>query len=363
MGEIRVGLGERSYNVIVRAGVLSELGEQVYPCAPQTRCALFSDAAVAERFGAQAIESLKTRYSEVVTAEQPSGEDRKTLDTVHTYYEVLVNQRFERNSPVIAFGGGVTGDTVGFVAATYLRGVPFIQVPTTLLSMVDASVGGKVGVNLPQGKNLIGAFYQPKLVLIDPLLLTSLPSREFASGIAECIKHGMIRDPELISWLEDSASEVMNRSPKALEALIERNVAIKAGVVEADEREGGLRAILNFGHTFAHAMEACCGYGEIHHGEAVGLGMRAATVLAVELGICKDEVLTRLTSLLLAVGLPTSWTLPPNQTLITSMSLDKKVKDGKLRLIVPRGIGEVAIIDQFPGQLLESAWDAIRNPQ
>ena len=219
----------------------------------------------------------------------PPGEEHKNLDTAAKLYGLLTDARLERQSPVIALGGGVVGDTVGFAAATYLRGLPFAQCPTTLLAMVDASVGGKVGVNLPAGKNLVGSFYQPRLVVIDTDTLTTLPPRELRCGLAECVKHAAIRDAQRFDWLEQNLDRVMKLDPATLVELVHWNVQIKASVVMADEKETGERAHLNFGHTFAHAIETLSGYGHYHHGEAVSLGMVAAANLAAATGRCEPR--------------------------------------------------------------------------
>jgi 3-dehydroquinate synthase len=261
---------------------------------------------------------------------------------------------------VIAFGGGVAGDTAGFVAATYLRGVPFIQCPTTLLAMVDASVGGKVGVNLPQGKNLVGAFQQPRVVAIDPELLRTLPPRELAAGFAECIKHAVIADAALFDWIEREAARLRALEPGPLVELIRRNVEIKAQVVMQDEREAGVRAYLNLGHTFGHALEAALGFGALLHGEAVGLGLLAASALAEQLGVCGPELRKRLELLLPAVGLPVRVVLPPLGALRTAMKVDKKASGERLRFVIPERIGAVCLRDDVPSELVDAAWDAVR---
>jgi 3-dehydroquinate synthase len=275
---------------------------------------------------------------------------------------LLVEARLERKSPVIALGGGVITDTVGFIAATYLRGVPLIQCPTTLVAMVDASVGGKTGVNLAQGKNLVGCFYQPKLVVIDTSTLTSLPARELRCGLAECVKHAIIRDADLFDWTEQNLEAIIELDDAAILQLVERNVRIKAKVVMADEKEAGERAHLNFGHTFAHAIEATSGYGHYHHGEAVSLGMVAAVYVGVETGRIGADVLDRLMGLLNRIGLPTNaGDLAPTARLVEAMQFDKKVADGKLRLILLDKIGAVSIVDDTPADVISAAWDFLRT--
>jgi 3-dehydroquinate synthase len=280
-------------------------------------------------------------------------------------YDVLLDASLERKSPVIALGGGVVGDTVGFVASTYLRGVPFIQCPTTLLAMVDASVGGKVGVNVPQGKNLVGSFYQPRLVVIDTNTLKTLPARELHCGLAECVKHGVIRDPALFDWIDDNLDAILQLDSETLVQLVEKNVKIKAAVVMEDEKETGTRAHLNFGHTFAHAIEATIGYDAAHtwrHGEAVSLGMVAASRLAAEQGYCAASVPRKIVRLLARIGLPVDAPdLPSTDQLMHAMRLDKKVSDGRLRLILPDQLGSVSIVDDAPVEAITNAWESLRE--
>jgi 3-dehydroquinate synthase len=357
---VRVELPQRAYDVRIEPGSLDRLGEHVRSVAARGRCALFADAALAGSWGARAAAALASSGFDVVRAELPSGETHKTLAEVARLYDVLLDAGLERRSPVIALGGGVTGDTVGFAAATYLRGVPLVQCPTTLLAMVDSSIGGKVGVNVAQGKNLIGAFHQPALVLIDPLVLRTLPARELRCGLAECIKHGVIRDPDLFEFIAAELGAIRALEPAVLVELVARNVAIKAAVVMQDETELGVRADLNFGHTFAHAIEASAGYGEILHGEAVGLGMVAASELAARLSLCAAELPRRIRELVGAAGLPTSARLPGDADLLAAMLHDKKVAAGRIRFVLPERLGCVRICDDVPPAALNSAWAAIR---
>lgn len=361
MPTVSVDLPHHRYDVHIEPGCLAQLGERVRAVAPHDRCALIADSEVAALHGDAAFGSLEAAGYEPLLHAIPSGERYKTLDTVRAIYEVMLNAHLERKSPIVAFGGGVTGDTAGFVAATYLRGVPFVQCPTTLLAMVDASVGGKVGVNVPQGKNLIGAFYQPRVVIIDPQVLTTLPVRERRCGLAECIKHGLIRDADLFDWIEANLEAIDAIEPAVMSELIARNVAIKAAVVVEDEKEAGVRAHLNFGHTFAHAIEATTGYGRIEHGEAVALGMIAAATLAVDVGRCDAAVLERLTALIEKAGLPTQAELAPVETLIEAMRLDKKVAGGRIRLVLPDRLGAVSIVDDATDCQITSAWQAVRQ--
>jgi 3-dehydroquinate synthase len=359
MTTVQVELPSHRYAVTIEPGLLARLGSLVRACAPSERCALIADRSVARLHGDVARRSLEAAGF-AVSVELVDGEEHKNLETVARLYDALVSQGLERTSPVIAFGGGVAGDTAGFVAATYLRGVPFIQCPTTLLAMVDASVGGKVGVNLPQGKNLVGAFQQPRVVAIDPELLRTLPPRELASGFAECIKHAVIADPTLFDWIEEESARLRALEPAVLVELIRRNVEIKARVVMADEREAGMRALLNLGHTFGHALETAFSYTTLLHGEAVGLGLVAASALAEELGMCGPELRKRLERLLPAVGLPVRVTLPPLGALRAAMKVDKKAIGSKVRFVLPQRIGAVVLRDDVPPELVDAAWDAVR---
>jgi 3-dehydroquinate synthase len=360
MPRVAIELPHHRYDVSIEPGNLDRLGEIVHAHAPHAACALFSDGAIASSLGARANLSLERAGYRVTRADLAPGEEHKTLDTVRGLYDRFLDARLERGSPAIALGGGVTGDTVGFAAATYLRGVPFVQCPTTLLAMVDSSVGGKVGVNVPQGKNLIGAFHQPIAVVIDPLVLQSLPARELRCGLAECIKHGAIRDAALLDFLERERASLLALDPSTLTELVRWNVAIKAAVVMADEKESGERAHLNFGHTFAHAIEATVGYGTLLHGEAVGLGMIAAAELASRLGLCSAEVPTVLRSQVGAVGLPTTAVLPDDERLLGAMKLDKKVSGSRLRFVLPVGLGSVVIRDDVGPADVAAAWATIR---
>jgi 3-dehydroquinate synthase len=366
MPHVDLTLPHHRYRIHIEPGLLSRLGELVRSVAPHKKAAVLVDANIAATLGARAKASLAAAGYDTLLHAIDAGEQHKNLDTVRQMYDVLIDAKLERKSPVIALGGGVMGDSVGFAAATYLRGVPFIQCPTTLLAMVDASVGGKVGVNVPRGKNLIGAFYQPNLVAIDIDSLDSLPPRELRCGLAECVKHGVIRDAARFNWLQRVVPAVLRGDKPTLVELVQWNVQIKANVVMADEKETGERAHLNFGHTFAHAIEATTGYGDggYYHGEAVALGMVAATRLAIDRGLCPPTLLSQLVKLLGDIGLPThAADLPPTPRLMEAMRLDKKVASGKLRLVLPRQLGEVVIDDTSSDEAIAAAWQTLRQPQ
>lgn len=362
MPTVTLNLPQQPYDIRIEPGLLRQLGSLVREVAPHSRAALIVDAATESTLGPIALQSLQHAGYDATFAVMPAGEHHKTLATYEKLQNVLLDAHLERKSPVIALGGGITGDTVGFVAATYLRGVPFIQCPTTLLAMVDASVGGKTGVNMPQGKNLVGAFYQPKRVIIDTDTLKSLPPSELRCGLAECVKHGMIRDGDLLQWTRDNAEKILTLDTPTIVQLVQRNVAIKAAVVAEDEKEAGVRAHLNFGHTFAHAIESATGYTAYKHGQAVALGMVAATRLACNINQCEPVVYDQLLQTLAAVDLPTkAHTLPDTATLLAAMQADKKVASGKVRLVLPTRIGEVNITDTVGDKHIAIAWDSIRS--
>jgi 3-dehydroquinate synthase len=273
----------------------------------------------------------------------PDGEEFKTLATVSTVYDALMAAGFDRGCGLLALGGGVVGDLAGFVAATFLRGIPFVQIPTTLLAQVDSSVGGKTGVNHPLGKNLIGAFYQPRLVLIDVNTLTTLSPRDYHAGFAEVVKYGVIRDQTFFIDLQNNVEKLCDHDPSKLVTAIMRSCQIKADIVERDERENGLRAILNYGHTFAHAIENLSGYGEYRHGEAVAIGMVVAAQISESLGLCSHQDVEEVRQLLLAFDLPVLAPQYSADKLLEAIGRDKKVQTGLLRMILNRGIGDFEI--------------------
>ncbi len=348
MQRVRVNLGPRSYDIAVgdRAG-LPAFVRAVCPRAKQLFVA--HDAAVTPQATA-IVAALEAAGWRVGAFAIPSGEASKSLALTAKLYDALAALPADRATPVVAVGGGVTGDLSGFAAATYNRGLPLVMVPTTLLAMVDSSVGGKVGVNHPAGKNLIGAFHQPAGVWIDPTFLDTLPTREYASGLAEVVKYGVILDPEFFAYLEAHADAILARDPAAVAHVVTRCCRLKADVVEHDEREAtGLRAKLNYGHTFAHAYETVAGYGTWLHGEAVSAGMVAASRLAERLGRIPAEVAARQVALLAALGLPTqplpAWGI---EAQLDVMRRDKKSVGGELRFVLPTRLGEVEVVEGVP---------------
>jgi 3-dehydroquinate synthase len=351
---VKVPLGRRSYQIQIGAGLLKQLGKECARLKLGRRCAIISDRNVSPLYAKRTARSLEQAGFTPFLLTVPAGETAKRLKIAHICYDQLAKYRLERNSFIVALGGGVVGDLAGFVAATYLRGVPFVQVPTTLLAQVDSSVGGKVGVNLKAGKNLVGAFYQPRLVLCDLATLQSLPVREYRSGLAEVIKYGIIRDQALFRTLERDIQKLLRRDPKTLTEIIARCCQIKAEVVGVDEAEGGVRAILNFGHTVGHALEAISHYGKYLHGEAISIGQVAAARLSRNLLGLPDIDVSRIAELLQRAGLPTELNFPATQKpkLLRAMALDKKVRDGEIKFVLARKIGEVVIGQRVPNDVL-----------
>jgi 3-dehydroquinate synthase len=336
------------YDVRIGAGLLEGLGQAVGGLAPAPSCGIVSDAHVGPLYLEKAKASLGATGYRVITHVIPAGEQHKTLGTVSAALDTFLNAKVERATPIIALGGGVVGDLTGYVAASLLRGVPFIQVPTTLLSAVDASVGGKVGVDHPAGKNLIGAFHQPRLVLTDVAMFKTLPAREIRCGLAECIKHAVIRDASLFDFIRGHAAQILGCELEAMATLVARNVAIKAAVVQEDPFEKGVRALLNFGHTFGHAIETVGEYAGVAHGEAVALGMVAAGRMAEKLGRFPKSDLDAMIGLIGAVGLPTGLPGLEVEKTFAGMFTDKKVRGGRLRFILPARIGEAEIVTDVP---------------
>ncbi|SEA22666.1 3-dehydroquinate synthase [Microbulbifer marinus] len=351
---LNVELGERSYPIIIGSQLLGD-AQHLLPYIRGKQVCVVTNETVAPLYLSRVLEAL-SEFDKVDTIELPDGEAFKTLDTVNRIFDLLLERRHNRSTTLIALGGGVVGDMTGFAAACYQRGVDFVQIPTTLLAQVDSSVGGKTGVNHPLGKNMIGAFYQPRVVIADMDTLATLPEREFSAGIAEVIKYGLICDEPFFCWLEDNISRLMARDPQALAYAVDRSCRDKAAVVAEDERESGRRAILNFGHTFGHAIEAVQGYGNWLHGEAVAAGMVMAAELSHLRGSIEAGLVERVRALLEAARLPTA--APQGMTteaFLDAMAVDKKVMDGRLRLVLLRALGDAQIIDDTPRELIEQA--------
>ncbi|MGE4578627.1 MAG: 3-dehydroquinate synthase [Desulfuromonadales bacterium] len=342
---IVVGLGERSYPIWIGLGILDQLGVALAAASFPRKVAVVSNPTVYALYG-QRIEEILTAHKFSSTAILiGDGEEFKNFSSLQQIYDALIEKGFDRSSGLLALGGGVIGDITGFAAATYLRGIPFVQVPTTLLSQVDSSVGGKTAINHPLGKNLIGAFYQPVHVHIDVETLGSLPEREFSAGLAEVVKYGVIRDDTFFEWLCSHGDRLLNQDPSALIHAVKRSCQIKADVVEVDEKESTLRAILNFGHTFGHAVETLTGYGTYRHGEAVSIGMVFASEVAMSLGLCTRQDVQAIKNLLVGFRLPVSFPAFSIEQYLQAMGRDKKVKQGVLRMVLNKGIGDCLVRD------------------
>ena len=352
---VRVPLGNRSYDIKISPGLIGKLGAECARLKLGHRCAIITDTNVGRQYAKPAYNSLLRAGFEPSLIIVPAGETAKSLKNVQSCYDRLASHRLERKSFIVALGGGVVGDLAGFVAASYLRGVSFVQVPTTLLAHVDSSVGGKVGVNLKAGKNLVGAFYQPKLVLCDLEALATLPTREFRAGLAEIIKYGIIYDAALFARLERDMPKLLRRETKPLGEIIARCCEIKADVVGQDETESGLRAILNFGHTIGHGLEAISSYGKYLHGEAIAIGQVAAAKLSHELTGLSEKDSSRITDLFQRAGLPTEVKLNASQRpkLFAAMKLDKKVSDGEIKFVLAKRIGKVVWGQRVPTPAIE----------
>jgi 3-dehydroquinate synthase len=345
---ITVNLGSRSYPIVIGAGVLREVGARLRALGAGAKVALVSDPKVLALHGGPVAGSLKAESFEVSIIELPEGEAAKTLATAESAWERCLEAGLDRGSTLLALGGGAVGDLTGFVAATYMRGIAFVQLPTTLLAQVDASIGGKVAIDHPKAKNLIGAFYQPRLVVIDPETLLTLPDRDYRSGLAEVIKHGIILDADYFADLEAHVGEILSRDLPTLERIVTGSCRLKAGVVEADEREAGLRSILNYGHTVGHAIEALTGYERWAHGEAVSLGIIVAAALAQRLSIATAETRERQIALLERASLPVTFKEPEPQAILEALGRDKKARDGRVPFVLAPRIGEARLFFDIP---------------
>lgn len=357
MRVVKVPLADRSYNISIGNGLLESVGKQASKLGLGHRCAIVTDSNVSPLYAEMVVQSLVSSGFAVEKIVVKAGETSKSLKVVGQCYDQIARMRLERKSFILALGGGVVGDLAGFLAATYMRGIDFVQVPTTLLAQVDSSVGGKVGVNLKAGKNLVGAFYQPKFVLCDLEALNTLPEREFRAGLGEVIKYGIIYDVALFQRLERDMTKVLKRDASVLAGIVARCCEIKAEVVHLDETEGGLRAILNFGHTIGHAIEAVEGYGKYLHGEAVAIGTVAAARLSTKvLGLSVDEA-ARIEDLLCRAGLPTGIRLSTAQqkSIFEAMFLDKKVAGGEVKFVLASSIGKVEFGRKIKPELIHSA--------
>ena len=357
---VHVNVAPQAYDIRIARGLIDAAGRIIEKIVPSRRLAIVCDAALVSTHAQRLDESLRRYGFSTHVVPLVGGEENKSLEALLPAFDSLLRWKVDRSTPLLALGGGLIGDMTGFLAATILRGVPFIQMPTTLLAMVDASVGGKTGVNHAVGKNLIGAFHQPAAVLIDPDVLTTLPDRQLCSGLAECIKHACIRDADELGRLEATLPVLLSRDMSLFARLIAHNVSIKARVVEADPFERGERAHLNFGHTFGHAIENVSHY-HYTHGECVALGMCAAADLSVSVGLLSPSDRDRIVSVVRLAGLPVSGLRLPVASVVDAMAYDKKASAGGLRFVLLDRIGHAVVRDQIPLALIERAVEFVRG--
>lgn len=355
MTRVPVKTEPRGYEVVIENGLLAGAGELLRGIAPErSKCFVITVPVVQRKWGKQLASALAGANWDAQFIAMPEGERYKTMATVDGLAEKLAHAGADRNAVIIAFGGGVVGDVAGFVASIYMRGVDVIQIPTTVVAQVDASVGGKTGVNLKAGKNLAGTFHQPRLVLIDPRVLSTLPEREFRSGLYEALKCGVIGNPELFARMEENREKILARDPAELEYLITESVRLKAAVVSADEREGGLRRILNFGHTIGHALESQTRYRYFLHGEAVAWGMIAASLIAAATKMTDRQTAQRISGATVALGALPKVTVDPTKV-VRALQSDKKTKNGVVHFVLPTEIGKVEVVNNVPQAIVLGA--------
>ncbi|MDI6786510.1 MAG: 3-dehydroquinate synthase [bacterium] len=352
---VKVFLGDRSYSIYIKADILREAGKYIKELNLSNRVLIITNPTVGGYYLNELIKYLKEYDLIPCIAEVPDGEEYKSLEYASYLYDKMISFKLDRNTPVIAFGGGVIGDLAGFVTATFMRGLPLIQIPTTLLSQVDSSVGGKVAVNHPKSKNMIGSFYQPKMVLIDVNLLRTLPGRELKSGLSEVIKYGVIKDKSLFDYLKENISKIKELNRECLEEIIARSCKIKADIVSRDEREAGVRAILNYGHTVGHALESITKYDKYRHGEAIAVGMIVESNMAVEMNLFDKNGVVEQEDLFKETGLKINFRNIEVGSIIKAMWLDKKVLEEKLRFVLPVEIGSVIIKECIDEEIIKKA--------
>ena len=360
MKTVRVELAERSYDIVIAAGSRARVGELCRGLGLGSRCLVVTDEMVGPLYGRPVIEGLRGAGFAVESVTIAAGEQAKTLATVERLYDDMLQGGLDRKSFVLALGGGVVGDVAGFAAATYMRGIAVVQVPTTVVAQVDSSIGGKTGVNLARGKNLVGAFHQPRLVVIDPETLYTLEERDLRAGFAEIVKHGVIRDAVHFAWLEAHVAAFMGLDSPTLEEAIAESCRIKAAVVALDERESGLRAVLNFGHTVGHALETLTDYGAFRHGEAIAIGMACAAELSVAVNNAPAGDAKRVVALLERAGLPTAFSGIETRAILEQVRRDKKVEEQRLRMVLLDRIGKVSVAPDVAENALAAAINARR---
>lgn len=361
MEQISLDLDGKKCRILVGHDILGNTGKLIVENTTATKFAIITNASVNSFYGKKVAQSLESSGFTCDIFEITDSETSKSLDEARKLYSELAEKNFDRDSCIIGLGGGVVGDLAGFVAATYLRGIGLIQIPTTLLAQVDSAIGGKTAVNIPQGKNLVGVFYQPMLVISDVMALETLSKQNFRSGCAEIVKYGMATDAEFFSTLEKNADQILQKDWKTLEKTIARCCAIKSRIVEQDERDHGKRLVLNYGHTLGHALEAATGYGEYRHGEAVAIGMLFAARVSVKKGLLPEKELYRLSALISALSLPTRIEKhADSKALLNFIKVDKKNKDGKLRMVLPTRIGQAVVSGEVDSTVVLAALEEMR---
>jgi len=359
---VDVNLGSRSYTIHIGTGLLDSVADYVRSTGIESdRVALVTDSNVLPLYGDKVRESLSNAGSTVILCEVPPGERSKTVEKAAELCRTFLLGELDRTAGVVALGGGVVGDLAGFVAATYMRGIPYVNVPTSLVAQLDSSVGGKVGVNLPEAKNIVGSFHQPCAVIIDVSALRTLSEREFRAGLAEAAKYGVIADADVFNMLESGCERILDQDHGILEELVGRCCRIKADVVQHDEKERGVRINLNYGHTIGHAIEAASGYGRFLHGEAVAIGMDGAARIAARLGLTDDGFVGRQARLLKACGLPVAWTDMPIAEVMAVMKMDKKRAAGALRFVLPCEPGRVTVRDDVQEGVVADVLEQLRE--
>lgn len=359
MAELKVELGDKSYYIHIGTNWLSSLSSLLKQFNFSSKALIITDSNIIKLYSEKVAELFRSAGMTAEVFAIDAGEQSKSVAQAMEIYTKAIEMNLDRKSPIVALGGGVVGDLAGFIAATYLRGVPFIQVPTSLLAQVDSSVGGKVAVNHPLGKNLIGAFYQPELVFIDTKVLGTLPDRELYTGLAEVIKYGIIADASFFQYLNENAAKILSKDPTAIIKAIKRSCEIKANVVSADERETGLRAILNFGHTIGHAIEAYTKYSRYNHGEAVAIGMHGAALISYHLGLCSNQVVDKIKNSILNFRLPLKADSCSKDEIVPLLSRDKKAINGQINWVLVNDIGSVSIVNNVPEAIIRTVLNEI----
>ena len=355
--KVPVNLGKRSYDIVIGPGAIDEVASTITSTVQTSHLVVVSDSNVAPIYLEKIQQQLSGSFDRIDSMVVPAGEPSKSVAQCDQLWQQMIQLKTDRKSAVVALGGGVVGDLAGFLAASFTRGLPFVQIPTSLLAQVDSSVGGKVGINLPQAKNMVGAFWQPRSVIIDPLVLNTLDEANYRAGMAEVIKYGVIMDADFFQFLEASVDQIKARDPKTLTKIIAQSCRCKAQVVEEDEQETtGRRAILNYGHTYGHAIEAVFGYGKFLHGQAIAIGMTCAARLAKQLGMVDQNFCDRQTKLFLDIGLPVECPNEKLDELMEAMTRDKKVSGGKLKLILPTRMGHVELTDAPDPKQIHASW-------